>query len=94
MLQNSSWKSLTSPPYDLENALEVFGQHFGFKHYAFINLTGKQMKKLSLLIAATLKEDPEIALLFHFSGHGGHLKAKEYLKQCFMGIDATDNGEG
>eukprot|EP00494_Astrolonche_serrata_P030149 UN30416 len=94
MLQSSNWKSLTSTPYDMEKAILLFGDKFGFKHYSFMNLTGEQMNALSKLIAATLRKNPETILLFHFSGHGGHLKAKPHLKLCFMGTDANNKGAG
>eukprot|EP00494_Astrolonche_serrata_P028336 UN28602 len=93
MKRSSSWDPLTSPPHDMEIAREVFGR-FGFQHYAFINLTGSQMTEVSKLIAATLLNDPNIVLLFHFSGHGGILKKKMYLKQCLIGTDGTRNGHG
>eukprot|EP00494_Astrolonche_serrata_P029824 UN30091 len=95
MLPDCDWDDLTSPPHDFNVATQL-AKTINCALYAFINLTGKQIIALSVelnkMFGELIKKGLKPTLLFHFSGHGGVLLSKLYLKQVLVGTDGKTNG--
>eukprot|EP00494_Astrolonche_serrata_P023138 UN23396 len=95
MIKDSFLKDLTSPNCDRQVMTELAAK-LSLNFYAFVNLTGDQMKKVGKAISKVMKKEQVSSLVLHYSGHGAKFASgkKKDFKLCFLGVDAKKNGDG